>query len=103
MLLSFIGFILALIFSSIIGSLFLVLHPKWKLTLPNFVFFVLGSFFWVIIFSLIYSKIFADENNTLKSTSAVIWYLLLLIVTFISGGIFTIYLGRRIFNVENRE
>lgn len=103
MLLSFIGFILGLIFSSIIGSLFLVLHPKWKLTLPNLFFFVLGSFFWVIIFSLIYSKIFADENNTLQSTSAVIWYLLLLIVSFISGGIFTIYLGRRIFNVENRE
>ena len=71
--------------------------------ITKFVFFVLGSFFWVIIFPLIYSKIFADENNTLQSTSAVIWYLLLLIVSFISGGIFMIYLGRRIFNLENRE
>ena len=103
MLLSIIGFIFGTLISLLIGAIVLVLHPKWKITFLNMILFVVGSFFWVIMLSLIYSKLFADGNGTFHSTAAVLGYFALLIIAVIGGGIVTTHIGRKLFKLEKRE
>jgi len=103
MLLPLIGFIFGTFISSLTGAIVFAIHPNWKITFPNMIFFVVGSFFWVIMLSLVYTKLLAADNGTLQSTIAVLGYFALLIFAVIGGGIVTTYIGRKLFKLEKTE
>ncbi|SMB99611.1 hypothetical protein SAMN00120144_3698 [Hymenobacter roseosalivarius DSM 11622] len=100
MLLPLIGFIAGLMVSALAGAVVFALHPRWKATLPNMDLFVAGSCCYVMVLSVVYTRIVADESGMLQSTAAVVGYLALLPVAVLGGGIATTYMGRKLLNLK---
>lgn len=100
MLLPLIGFIFGTFTSLLIGAIVCTIHPKWRITFPNIMLFVAGSFFSAILLSMVYTGLFADDSGTLHSTFAVLGYFALLIIAVLGGGFVTTPLGRKVFNLD---
>lgn len=97
MLLPLFGFVFGVVSSASLGAVVLALHPRWKLTLRNIVFFVMGAFSAVLGASVLYGWLFATDNQHLQS-GAVVWgFLLTLCSATLLGGIVGTSLGRRFF------
>ena len=96
MLLPFIGFVVAIIMFSIMGIIALSIHPKWKITVLNLLSFIAGSFITVLIASLIYGRIFEDNNGNLQTTNVVLGYFLILFLSVIVGGVTGVFIKYKI-------
>ena len=95
MLLSLIGLVFGVVACALIGTVVLALHPRWKLTFPNIVWFVVGAFTGAIGSSLLYTWLVANETRTLQSSAAVFGYLLTLGITTVLGGTLALFLAQR--------
>lgn len=96
MILPLIGFIMSFFISTVVGIIVIAIHPKWKINLPNIVFFNLGSIFLAIITMLLYTKLFSFKGE-LQSTQAVLGFFVSMIVSVIMGGILAVVFGNKIF------
>ena len=98
MLLPFFGFVFGVVASTFLGTAVIALHPRWKLTLANIVWFIGGAFAGAIgSVLLLYTLLtFADDNRTLDSTAAIIGYLATLGAGTLLGGTLAVYMGQRL-------
>ncbi|QIX62294.1 hypothetical protein HER32_14345 [Hymenobacter sp. BT18] len=94
MLLPLFGLVFGVVISSLLGTAVIVLHPRWKLSLANIAWFVVGAFAGVIGSSLLYTWIVADENQHLNSTAAVIGFLATLGAGTVLGGTLAVHIGQ---------
>jgi hypothetical protein len=97
MLLPLFGFVFGVVSSASLGAVFLALHPTWKLTFRNITFFVVGSFAAAISSMLLYTWLFADENQQLQSAAFGLGFLATLCMATLLGGIAGTCLGQRFF------
>ena len=97
MLLPLFGFVFGVVSSASLGAVVLALHPRWKLTLRNTSFFVGGSFAAAISSMVLYTWLFADENQHLQSAAFGLGFLATLCMATLLGGIAGTLLGRRFF------
>jgi hypothetical protein len=103
MLLPLLGFVFGVGVSSILGAAVMTIHPRWKLTLTNIVWFVAGSFAAVLGSANVYTWIFADKNRQLQSPAAIVGFLVLLFVATLLGGTLSVFLGKRFFRRSGEE
>jgi fructose-specific phosphotransferase system IIC component len=95
-LLPLIGFIASIFVSSAIGAIIISIHPRWKLNSRNLVLFIIGSFLFAVIFSLLYTKVIADASGTLHSAVEIYGYFGALIAAVLIGGTSAVYFGRKL-------
>ena len=88
------GIIFEIIISSLVGTLLLIIHPKWKLNFFNVISFNIGSFIFIITISFMLS-LFMGDAQKLNSTFEVISYLSILFIVFVTGGCFGVIFGQK--------
>ena len=91
MILPLLGLIAAILLSSILAILIILLYKKWKLNFINIFIFNIGGAILFFIFSLFYDSFFGN-NGVLESTLSVIIYLVFSLVFVILGGFFSLKL-----------
>ncbi|GAA3975710.1 hypothetical protein [Hymenobacter antarcticus] len=95
MLLPLFGFVFGVVASTLLGATVIALHPRWKLTFTNIAWFVGGAFAGAVGSSLLYTRVFADDNQLLQSTAAVIGFLATLGAATLLGGTLAVHMGQR--------
>ncbi|RFP66382.1 hypothetical protein D0N36_03275 [Hymenobacter lapidiphilus] len=95
MLLPFFGFVFGVMASTFLGAAVIALHPCWKLTFANIAWFIGGAFVGAIGSSLLYTRVFADDNQVLHSTAAIIGFLATLGAATLLGGTLAVYIAQR--------
>ncbi|TGD80405.1 hypothetical protein [Hymenobacter wooponensis] len=98
MLLPLIGLIFGVVGSATLGAIVIAIHPIWKLAFKNIALFVVGAFAGAIGSSILYTWIFADENQQLNSSEAVVGYLVMLCAGTVTGGTLSTFIGTRLFS-----
>jgi hypothetical protein len=88
------GIIFEILISSLVGTLLLIIHPKWKLNFFNVISFNIGSFIFIITISFMLS-LFMGDAQKLNSTFEVISYLSILFIVFVTGGCFGVIFGQK--------
>ena len=89
------GLITHIVVFSIIGVVILSFSKQVHLSIKSLVFFVVFSWAGLILYSILYSQIFANDQNELTSAIAVIGLLLGLVVAgSISGYLGTVALDK---------
>jgi hypothetical protein len=95
MLLPLMGFVLGCVIFSILGRIVLALVPRFRFSIVNLVFFVIGAFVVAGAFAIAYDRIFADSNNELTSTWSVVGLFAVMFIGAVLGGSVLVWLNVR--------
>jgi hypothetical protein len=95
MLLSLMGFVLGCVIFSILGRIVLALVRSFGFSIANLLLFVMGAFLGSLTFVIGYGRIFADSNDELTRTWAVVGVFAVMFIGAVLGGSVLVWLNVR--------